>query len=146
MSTKKEPSKFLLLPKEGKPTFLNENPWDYIKRVNMRVVKDYFNLYHEIDLSKSTGIHSLKFTYGYGIVFFNPIGLNNKEERCGGEELNKIATSFYNAYGAVYEGNRKNIYSEALIIKTDDYRQIKDMNTYDVRRLKEMLKDAIKWF
>lgn len=139
--------KFLLLPKEGKPRFSSKDPWEYIKSKGMKPVKDYFNFYYEIDLSDCSPIHSLCFTDNpYGIIYFNKDGIQDFKEEENKESLNSIATSFYNAYGAVYEENKQNIYSDALVVKTYDFKSLEDIDNQDVKKLRRMLQDAIKWF
>lgn len=139
--------KFLLLPKNGKPRFSNKDPWEYIKSKRMKPVKDYFNFYYDIDISKNSGINGLRFIKSpYGIIYFNQDGNNIHHENLEKENINKLATAFYNAYGAVYEKNMRSIFSNCLIVKTYDYENIEDMNNQDIKELKRMLKDAIKWF
>lgn len=139
--------KFLLLSKKGKPRFSNKDPFEYIKSKNKQIIKDYFGIYSDIDITDSIGIHNLKFTNTpYGIIYFNKNDSSRREDEYNCESVNQIATSFYNAYCAVYDGNKKNIYCDCLIIKTTDYITIEEMGEKDITELRRMLKDAIKWF
>lgn len=139
--------KFLLLPKNGKPRFSNKDPFEYIKSKNNIVVKDYFDLYTDIDVTDSVGINNLRFSNtSYGIIYFNTDGSSRREEEYNCESVNQVATSFYNAYCAVYDGNKKNIYCNCLIVKTADYITIEEMKKRDIAQLRRMIQDAIRWF
>lgn len=151
--------KFCLLKHDGTYRFYNQDPFEYIKKKDCKIVEDYDVTYnYDWDFTKNDLYISPKNKWmsisgtPYSIIFFNKSGISDKEIDQKLKDKYIPINKMLNILMPYLFGSRNfHYYSNALIIKNNgnyDYNNLyyEDMNKEEVKLLKSLLDEVKLWY
>ena len=138
---------FFYLPIKGKPKLMEGNPFEFIKKMGMKIVVDYFNWF-----SDSKYIFKDRMTlnwgfnrgdYSYYLLIFNNDGKNFLDDD---GKVNMNASTFINAYNRKYVGNYVEIRSNAILVKlNEETKELSEFSKEEINHIWGMIDDAREW-
>ena len=136
--------KFLLLSKKGKPRFSSKDPFEYANSKNLILIDDWIG--YNFDLNENESEHY----YAIELFPMNELRLyamffSKNGKKTINSDINKNASIFCRAYSNMINEVMDDI---VIIIKSynRDNHSFETFTNGDIRIIRRMLKDAIKWF